>query len=178
MHEVYEKYLGADGLIIGSPVYHLSITGILKNAIDRLGQGLNSKYRATGRPWFAKVGGVLTQGMGRFGGQEYALQFLVSHLLLMNNIVVAPGMGDSLGAIGSFDNQPIRTTGVIADYDASAMKQSRTLGKRVAEIAKIIRSGTETLKDTLPEEYDTYLLRRQAIDDYRRATQKWQSKQI
>ena len=39
MHEVYEKYLAADGLILGSPVYHLSISGILKNAIDRLDRG-------------------------------------------------------------------------------------------------------------------------------------------
>ncbi len=177
MHQVYEKYLAADGLIIGSPVYHLSISGILKNAIDRLGQGVNSKYRATGRPWFAKVGGVLTQGMGRFGGQEYTLQFLVSHLLLMNNLVVAPGMGDAVGAIGSFDNQPIREVGAIAQYDPAAIEQSRALGKRVAELTKIVRAGAEALKDNLPEEYDKYLLQRQAVLDYKRATQKWESKQ-
>ena len=177
MHEIYEKYLAADGLIIGSPVYHLSISGILKNAIDRLGQGLNSKYRDTGRPWFAKVGGVLTQGMGRFGGQEYTLQFLVSHLLLMNNLVVAPGTGDTIGAIGSFDNQPVREVGVIAKYDPAAIEQSRKLGKRVAELSKIVRAGTEALKDDLPEEYDKYLLQRHAILDYTRATQKWESKQ-
>lgn len=177
MHEVYEKYLAADGLIIGSPVYHLSISGILKNAIDRLGQGLNSKYRATGRPWFAKVGGVLTQGMGRFGGQEYTLQFLVSHLLLMNNMVVAPGKGDAIGAIGSFNNQAIRQVGVIAEYDVEALPQARALGKRVAELTRIVRTGVETLKDELPEEYNKYLLQRQAITDYARATQKWESKQ-
>ena len=177
MHEVYEKYLAADGLIIGSPVYHLSISGILKNAIDRLGQGLNSKYRATGRPWFAKVGGVLTQGMCRFGGQEYTLQFLVSHLLLMNNLVVAPGMGDAIGAIGSFNNQAIRQVGVVAEYDAEALPQSRALGRRVAELTRIIRTGAEALKNELPDEYSKYLLQRQAISYYARATQKREFKQ-
>ena len=139
--------------------------------------GTGSKYRATGRPWFAKVGGVLTQGMGRFGGQEYTLQFLVSHLLLMNNLVVAPGMGDAIGAIGSFNNQAIRQVGVIAEYDVEALPQSRALGRRVAELTRIVRAGAETLKDELPEEYNKYLLQRQAISDYARATQKWESKQ-
>lgn len=40
MAEFYEKWLMADGIIIGSPVYHLAIPGIFKNAIDRLGEGI------------------------------------------------------------------------------------------------------------------------------------------
>lgn len=158
MHEVYEKYLWADGLIIGSPVYHLSISGILKNAIDRLGQGI--KYPEPPLPRFYKVGGVLTQGMGKFGGQEYAMQFLVNHLLLMNNIVISPESSDAIGVAGTFQNKKIREPGAISEYDPEAVTQSRTLGKRVAEITKIVKAGVETLKDALPEEYTKHVLQR------------------
>ncbi len=159
MHEVYEKYLSADGLIIGSPVYHLSISGILKNAIDRLGQGIISKYSESSIPWFCKVGGVLTQGMSKFGGQEYAMQFLVNHLLIMNTIVVSPDLSSAVGVPGTFQNKPIREPGVIGEYDPAAVAQSRVLGKRVAEITKIVKAGVETLKNELPEEYTKYVLR-------------------
>jgi len=158
MNEVYEKYISADGLIIGSPVYHLSISGILKNALDRLGQGISSKYRESGRPWFCKVGGVLTQGMAKFGGQEYAMQFLVDHLLLMNNIVVSPDSINAIGVAGTFQGERVRKAGVIGEYDPTALSRSRVLGKRVAEITKIVKAGVKTLKNELPEEYTKYVL--------------------
>lgn len=161
MHEVYEKYLWADGLIIGSPVYHLSISGILKNAIDRLGQGI--KYPEPALPRFCKVGGVLTQGMGKFGGQEYTMQFLVNHLLLMSNIVVSPELSDAIGVAGTFQGERIREPGVIGEYDPEAVTQSRVLGKRVAEITKIVKAGVEALKNELPEEYTKHVLQRQAL---------------
>jgi len=161
MHEVYEKYLSADGLILGSPVYHLSISGIYKNAIDRLGQGILSKYQETGLPWFCKVGGVLTQGAAKFGGQEYTMQFLVNHLLLMNNIVVPPDGLNALGVAGSFQDEPVRDPGVIGEYDPTALRKSRILGKRVAEITKIVRAGVKTLKNELPEEYLRNVIQRQ-----------------
>ena len=163
MHEVYEKYLVADGLIIGSPVYHLSISGILKSAIDRLGQGIISKYREGGLPWFCKAGGVLSQGIYRSGGQEYAMQFLVGHLLLMNNVVVSPNKFRSVGVPGSFQDNLVRTAGAIGEYDPTALNESKILGKRVAEVAKIIKAGVETLKKDLPEEYDKYVLHREDL---------------
>ena len=153
MHEVYEKYLPANGLIIGSPVYHLSISGILKNAIDRLMAGCLAKYEVTGLPWFCKVGGVLTQGAAGFGGQEYALQYLVDHLMLMNNIPVSPDV-NAVGIAGTFRwSLAARQPGVIAEYDPDAVKLSRRLGRRVAEVTKIVRAGVETLGNRLPEEY-------------------------
>jgi len=160
MQEVYEKYLSADGLILGSPVYHLSVSGLLKNAIDRLGQGIISKYRETGLPWFCKVGGVLTQGVASFGGQEYTTQFLVGHLMIMNNIVVPPDGINALGVSGSFREAPTREPGVIGEYDPEALSRSRILGRRVAEITRIVKAGVETLKNDLPEEYTRNVIER------------------
>ena len=164
MHEFYEKYLSADGLIIGSPVYHASISGILKNAIDRLGQGIISKFGEVESTWFCKVGGVLAQGLGKFGGQEFAMQFLVNHLLIMNNVVVsADGPQIEIGVGGTFQDKPRHEAGIIGEHDPEALAASRLLGKRVAEITKIVKAGVEKLQDELPTEYKKYVLDKPVI---------------
>ena len=159
MQEFYEKYMGADGLIIGSPVYHASISGILKNAIDRLGQGLGGKYGEFSFPWLCKVGGVLAQGLGKFGGQEFTMQFLVNHLLLLNNIVVsadAPQIGIGVG--GTFQDKPGYETGIIGERDPEALEASKLLGKRVGEITKIVKAGVRALQNELPDDYQKNVL--------------------
>ena len=86
--EFFKAYMESDGIIIGSPVYHLSITSCLKAAIDRLGQSIFSIYQGK-QPRFCKVGAVVTQGNSLYGGQEFALQFIVNSFILENNIVVS-----------------------------------------------------------------------------------------
>jgi len=84
----------SDGIIIGSPVYHLSITSCLKAAIDRLGQSLFSIYQGR-QPRFCKVGGAIVQGNSVYGGQEFALQFIINSFILENNIVVSGNSSQS-----------------------------------------------------------------------------------
>lgn len=158
--EIYEKWLMADAIIIGSPVYHLSVPGVLKNVLDRLGEGIWS-LRTTGAVetgWFGKVGGVLAQGMASFGGQEYTVQYLVNHLLLMNCLVVPAEFLTVPGVVGSFSGKKIYEPGRIAEFDEAAIKNSRIMGQRVAEIAKIMKSGAEVLQNQLPQEYKSYVL--------------------
>jgi len=160
MAEFYEKWLHADGFVIGSPVYHLSITGVLKNAIDRLGEGLWA-LKTLGEiesRWLMKVGGVLAQGMASFGGQEYTIQFLVNHLLLMNNLVVPPENVTIPGVPGSFRNNKEYRPGTISEYDPDSLKNARDLGRRVAEVTRIVKAGVEGLKDDLPSEYSDFVL--------------------
>ena len=160
MHLYYDGFLWADGLIIGSPVFHLSVPGVLKNAIDRLGMGLISRHRQEGLPWYCKAGGVLTQGVSRLGGQEYVMQFLIAHLLLMNCLVVSPDSQIGIGVAGSLGDHLTRVPGAIAQYDPDAVRHSRVLGRRVAEVARIISSGVAQLGGNLPPEYEKYVLRR------------------
>lgn len=164
--EIYEKWLRADGIIISSPVYHLSITGVLKNVLDRLGEGIWS-LRATSAidsGWFGKVGGVITQGMADFGGQEYTAQYLVNHLLLMNCLVVPAEFLTVPGVVGSFKGNKVYEPGKIAEYDETAVKNARIMGKRVAEITKIMKAGTEQLKEQLPAEYSSYVLTKEGAE--------------
>ena len=164
MQEFYEKYMAADGLIIGSPVYHASISGILKNAIDRLGQGLGGKFGEFNFPWLCKVGGVLAQGLGKFGGQEFTMQFLVNHLLLLNNIVVsadAPTIGIGVG--GTFQDKPGYEAGIIGERDPEALEASKLLGKRVGEITKIVKAGVRALQNELPDDYKKTVLEKPSL---------------
>ena len=148
--DFFSAYMNADGIIIGSPVYHLSITSVLKAAIDRLGQSMFSVYRGK-MPRLCKVGGIITQGNSIYGGQEFALQFVINSFILENCVVVS---GDSpqskLGVPAS--THADSTPGNIKKNEA-AMNMSRSLGKRVTEMAKIIVTGKEQLTDFLGAEY-------------------------
>lgn len=164
--EIYDKWLRADGIIIGSPVYHLGVPGILKNVLDRLGEGIWS-LRKTGvlkSGWFCKVGGVLSQGLATFGGQEYTVQYLVNHLLLMNCLVVPAEFLTVPGVVGTFRDNKVLEPGKIADYHPEAINNSRIMGKRVAEMVKIVKNGVDKLQDELPEEYIAYVLNKNGYD--------------
>lgn len=166
MGEFYEKWFYADGIIIGSPVYHLSIPGILKNAIDRLGEGVWA-LRKSGElesNWFCKVGGVLTQGLANFGGQEYVAQYLINHLLLMNCLPVPAEFVTVPGVVGTFYDNKALEPGRLEEFHPIAIKNSRIMGRRVAEVLKIVKSGVVNLQDKLPKEYSDYVLSKKGYD--------------
>jgi len=148
--EFADKYMEADGIIIGSPVYHLSISAQLKAAIDRLGNTLCSKYEMR-LPRFCKAGGAVVQGASKWGGQEYAIGFIMNHLLAMKNVPVAPDLhlAESPGASGRAPQYDVPSM----MKNEQALKVAFNLGKRVAEMAKILKAGRLALKNELPEEY-------------------------
>jgi len=159
------RYLEADGVIIGTPVYHMSVTSLLKSAIDRLGNVIicSSLYQNVKAPQFSKVCGALAVGYSRFGGQELALDFLVNHFLLMNNVAVSGATlaGNYIGAPGFSGTPPTKPlpkghwmkSKDAALSDERNIASAMELGKRVAEMTKIVRVGMVTLKSELPEEY-------------------------
>lgn len=148
--EFFKAYMETDGLIIGSPVYHLSISSLLKAAIDRLGQSLFSVYQGK-HPRFCKVGGVLAQGNSLYGGQEFALQFMINSLILMNNVVVSGNRPKSkIGVPASTYGDPERGS-IKKNEDALVMAYG--LGQRVAEMTHIIQAGLKSYKENLGPEY-------------------------
>jgi multimeric flavodoxin WrbA len=144
------KYLEADGVIIGSPVYHLSISAQLKAALDRLGNAVCAKYDMR-LPRFCKAGGAVVQGASKWGGQEYAVSFIINHLLLMRSVPVSPDLylSESPGASGRAPDYSIPS--MMENKEALAV--SYNLGRRVAEMAKILKMGVSALKTDLPNEY-------------------------
>ncbi len=155
--EFLGKYLEADGIIWGAPVYHMSIPSLMKAAIDRLGNMLGAYYINSGKdtPRYSKVCGVITVGAHRNGGQDLVLSYMNSSCLLMNNVVVS-GMtlaGAYIGAAGYSGQMPDFLAKDNVLQDDWGMICAQTTGKRVAEMARIITEGKAVLGDELPQEY-------------------------
>ena len=148
-NKIYQIWIKAEALIYSTPVYHASIPSKLKALIDRIGHVSFASYNRN-LPRLCKVGGVLAQGTSRYGGQELAIQFLINHLLIMNCIPVSGDTPESyLGVPGKSPNWE---KGSIIE-DKIALKTARNLGKRVAEVALIVKAGLKQVKEILPEEY-------------------------
>ena len=76
MAAIGEKLLNADGILLGSPVYWLNVTTVMKNFMDR------SRYLHLVRNLLAgKVGAAVTTAGLLHGGQETTLKIMESFLL-------------------------------------------------------------------------------------------------
>jgi len=154
--DLVKKYMSADGVIWGTPVYHLSVPGIMKSALDRLGNVIIANFVLAGKsfPRLSKVCGVLTDGGSRYGGQELVLNFLIDSCLAMNGIVVSGDTalgGSMIGAAGCAGLDPTTRDSVLKDEEAVVCTEN--LGKRVAESTKIYNAGMLALREELPPEY-------------------------
>jgi len=143
--ELCEKWVDADAVIIAVPVYHMGIPGQLKCFLDRLGNSVDRKYDVS--PKWLKVYGVITQGAHIFSGQEHAAMNLINHALIMGNIVISGDAPEAyIGGCGwtrcDVGKDSLRTLYENKENDAIfAVKSSRSLGKRVAELTLIIKAG-------------------------------------
>lgn len=156
------RYMQADGIIWGSPVYHMAVTGHMKNVLDRFANSMLCNWARQGLelPRFSKVCGTLTIGAHRHGGQDLVNTFLIQSSLLMNGVAVSGDtiLGDYFGAAGwtgstNVDFAEQLKSRDVALEDKEGLKLAENLGKRVAEMAKIVKAGLLALKDELPSEY-------------------------
>ena len=118
------------GIIVATPVYFGNMSGLCKTFLDRW-----TVFRKS----FAlrnKVGGVLTVAGNRNGGQEITIQSVHAALLGQDMIIVGDGKPTShLGATLWSGAEG----GITADKIGLAT--ARNLGRRVAEVARMIASA-------------------------------------
>jgi FMN reductase len=122
--EVIEAVRGADGLIVASPGYHASISGMVKNALDYL-----EDLREDARPYLSGRGvGCIATGAG--------WQATVSTLAALRAIVHAlRGWPTPLGA--AINTAP----GAPEDDERRARFQLETIGAQVVEFARSHRAA-------------------------------------
>ncbi len=158
-----KRYLEADGILMGAPVYHMSVPGSMKATLDRLGNCIicSSIMQGKNMPLFNKVCGVLTAGLARYGGQEFTMSFLLNSSLLMNGVVVSGNtmLGSYIGA-ASYLPVPEKLSRTerakskdIVLGDEKGIASAVDLGKRVAEMTRIVKAGMSVLEKELPSEY-------------------------
>ena len=134
---LFDQFLAADGYIIGTPVYSCSANSTLQAFLSRMRP---SGVVAPG-VFINKVGGALSTGGTRNGGQEMA-NLVIHNFYTCYEILVTGGpSGNYTGACVWSKDQ--REEG--AKADEVGMKCVRGLGRRVAEAALILKNGKALL---------------------------------
>ena len=143
MSGVYPKLLACDALILGAPTYSGTLNAQAKMFMDRFRpltrMGLSMAY---------KVGGALSVGGSRNGGQEKTISAIVDWYLLTGRFPV--------GATDILQTGPMGLAfrkGMLAqdawDYECrpgmrvTAYSQSESYGRKVAAVARMVKAGME-----------------------------------
>ena len=140
MEILHKKLMEADGIIIGAAVYILSVPGQLKTFIDRC-RTFAHDYRLKG-----KVGAALSVAFFRHCGQEPAINVINLFFNAMMINVAYYGIGTVSTQEGT--GMPIKDTRFAVEKDWFGMLFTKNTAIRVAEMAKIIKAGKESLNIT------------------------------
>jgi multimeric flavodoxin WrbA len=150
VNDIVRKMIASDGIIVGSPVYWGTVTGQLKLLIDR-----TMPVEALGYLLRNKVGGAVAVATDRQGGQEGTLLDILKWFMIHDMIVVGVGAERPEKGVGSYwgvagvRGYPYAMFGPGSEQavkqDVMAMAAAPLLGKRVAEVAKVVKNGFSNL---------------------------------
>lgn len=148
LQPIAKQLFKADGVILASPTYIISVSGQLKTFIDRFvctssGNGMLMRN---------KVGGAITVAGARSMGAEVVLKTIHDFFIIMDMIPVGVGpLRDekahvSHGGLGTEGfpnarNSDIEKGVLYVEEDACGLESMRRVGRRVAELAKIVKLG-------------------------------------
>lgn len=119
----------SDALIVGSPVYFGNMSGEVKTFFDNWSKW--DLFRE--RKMRDKVGGAFATGAAISNGKELTVLSIFA-AMLVNQMIVVSGRG-GFGATA--------TTGPDSPgIDDKEMAEARDLGKRVAEVAALVKRGS------------------------------------
>jgi NAD(P)H dehydrogenase (quinone) len=125
-----DDLLSSDAVIVGSPVYFGNMSGEVKTFFDnwllKFGVFRDLKMRN-------KVGAAFTTGGAISNGKEVTMLAILEAMLVNQMIVVSGG-----GAFGASATTGPDSPGI----DEKELVAARDLGKRVAEVAAVIKSGS------------------------------------
>lgn len=152
MTSIYPELLEADAILIGSPVYFGTVSGLCKAFLERVeGFGIIEKKLRL------KVGGALATGGSRNGGQEMALATL--NLWFHINDMIPIGMASPVtqwgvtghAAHGDHDIDgdvvPLKMSG----GEMGSLEMAWLYGRKIATVARIVNAGLRTTGLDLPD---------------------------
>src|SRR5512144_2262821 len=125
-----DDLMSSDAVIVGSPVYFGNVSGEVKTFFDNW----NLKFRLSQELKMRnKVGGAFATGASISNGKDVTMLTILGAMLINQMIVVSSG---GYGARA--------TTGPTSPgIDEKELADARDLGKRVAEVASMIKSGAK-----------------------------------
>jgi NAD(P)H dehydrogenase (quinone) len=125
-----DDLFSADAIIVGSPVYWSNMSGEVKTFFD------NWQFKFGVFPEFKmkdKIGAAFATGGQESSGKEVTMLTILAAMLGNQMIVVSGG-----GAFGA----SATTEGDSPGIDNKEMADAQALGRRVAEVANIVRRGS------------------------------------
>jgi len=125
-----EDLFSADAVVVGSPVYWSNMAGEVKTFFDnwQLKFGVFPEFRMRD-----KVGAAFATGGQVAGGKEVTLLTMLAAML--GNQMIVVGGGGAFGASAT-------TEGESPGIDSKELASARDLGKRVAEVAWMVKRGS------------------------------------
>lgn len=138
MQELYPVLDRADAIIFGVPVFIMGVTGIYRNFMDRL-----RRYVHTGS-FLWKVGAAITVAYGRNAGQESTLSEVHTSMRALQMVAIGGAGHGAAGCSGlPYGPKPWEDDGkvVAVKNDPYAVGGAMIVGKRVADVAKVIKLG-------------------------------------
>jgi len=139
MKIVHAKLLECDGLIVGAPVYILTVPSEFKVFLDRCRTFVHD-FRLRG-----KVAGCLTVAFYRNLGGDTALNFMTISLLGLG--LTVPGWGAATVSTREGLGVPIKETRYGVAEDVLGMEMVRSVGREVARFALQLKAGRAALKE-------------------------------
>ena len=126
-----DDLLSSDAVIVGSPVYFGNMSGEVKTFFDNwlLKFGVFRDFKMRN-----KVGGAFATGGSVSNGKELTMLAILEAMLVNQMIVIGGG-----GAFGASATTGPESPGV----DEREVTAARDLGKRIAEVAAVIKRGTK-----------------------------------
>ena len=121
--KVLKRMIAADGLLIGSPVYCGGVTAQLKALFDR------SVIPYQNAEFKDKVGGALTVGGAKNGGQELTLLQIDTYFLMFDMIVASAETGYYGGMATGNEKGDVKK-------DKEGLEKARGVGRRMAHLLK------------------------------------------
>ncbi|MFC1961697.1 flavodoxin family protein [Chloroflexota bacterium] len=149
MAGIYPLLAEADALLLASPVYMGRLNGHLACFLDRLRAFIYGNIY--GKRMKNRVGSALAVAWGRNLGIETTLISIATTFLTLEMVFVGPpfGIGSQFGATGLVSEQGTgrfyhgERHGI--QHDEHGIKGARALGKRVAEVAAMMKSGRNSV---------------------------------
>jgi NAD(P)H dehydrogenase (quinone) len=120
----------SDAVIVGSPVYFGNMSGEVKTFLDNWTLKFDL-FRD--RKMRNKVGGAFATGAGVSNGKEVTILTIFAAMLINQMIVVSGGGGFGASATTGPDSPGI---------DEKEVADARDLGKRIAEVAALVKRGS------------------------------------
>lgn len=138
-HSFYEQYLRCDGLILASPLYYMTATGLLQNFLSRMRPlGTYARSGAFG----SRMGGCIAVGGMRNGGQDFCLSVL-------NNMLQATGTNVIGGGVQFYNGAAVCSANKTTLEDQIGQLEAQALGTKLAYMCKVVKEGRRVLEDRL-----------------------------